>query len=104
MDETADLQLACGSIVTGKTFDNGMICASEQSAVVVKDIYDDLKQLMEDRGVYFLNQAERSKLEKLIQKGGKINPEIVGKTAVHIAVSLSSRLIIFFKNITMTFD
>eukprot|EP01083_Nonionella_stella_P257881 882178_1 len=40
---------------------------------------------MEDRGVYFLNQADRSKLEKLIQKSGKINPEIVGKTAVHIA-------------------
>ena len=89
MDETADLHLACGSIVIGKTFDNGMICASEQSAVIVKDVYDDLKQLMEDRGVHFLSQADRSKLEKLIQKSGKINPEIVGKTAVYIAVSES---------------
>lgn len=87
MDETADLHLACGSIVTGKTFDNGMICASEQSAVIVKDVYDEMKRLMEDRGVYFLSRNDRIKLENLIQKDGKINPEIVGKTAVHIAVS-----------------
>jgi acetaldehyde dehydrogenase/alcohol dehydrogenase len=85
VDETADLALACGSIVTGKTFDNGMICASEQSAVIVEEIYEDLKQLFIDRGVHFLYGADREKLSDFMMKEGKINPDIVGQTAIEIA-------------------
>jgi acetaldehyde dehydrogenase / alcohol dehydrogenase len=70
VDETADLNQACGSIVLGKTFDNGMICASEQSVVVVEDVYEKLKAKLEARGVYFLYGEEREKLANfLIQKG-----------------------------------
>ena len=77
--------LACGSIVTGKTFDNGMICAAEQSVVVVQDVYDDLKQLLCDRGVHFLYGQDREKLANFMRKDGRVNPDIVGQTAVEIA-------------------
>lgn len=85
VDETADLDLACGGIVTGKTFDNGMICASEQSSVVVKDVYDQLKQKFIDRGVHFVYGNDKEKLANFLRKDGKINPDVVGKTAIEIA-------------------
>ena len=59
MDETANLPLVCGSIVMGKTFDNGMICAAEQSAVVVSSVYQEFKALLEARGVHFLQGNDR---------------------------------------------
>jgi len=86
VDETADLSLACGSIVTGKTFDNGMICAAEQSVVVVQEVYDELKQKFIDRGVYFVYGDNREKLANFMRKGNKINAEVVGKSAVEIAL------------------
>ena len=85
VDETAELHKACGSIVLGKTFDNGVICAAEQSVVAHTDIYDELKSLLEERGVFFLNSQDREKLAKYIRKDGKINADMVGQTAVAIA-------------------
>ena len=72
----------------GKTFDNGMICAAEQSVVVVKEIYDDFKERLQSRGVYFLEGLEREALATLIEKDGKINSDVVGKTAKQIANTL----------------
>eukprot|EP01083_Nonionella_stella_P101042 285919_1 len=77
--------MACGSIVTGKTFDNGMICAAEQSAVVVKDVYNDFKKLLIDRGVHFVYDENREKLGNYMRVNGKINPDIVGQSAMDIA-------------------
>mmetsp|Transcript_29053 Transcript_29053/g.43877 ORF Transcript_29053/g.43877 Transcript_29053/m.43877 type:complete len:420 (+) Transcript_29053:957-2216(+) len=85
VDETADLELACGSIVVGKTFDNGMICAAEQSAVIVSEVYDELKKLLTNRGVFFVYGNDREKLANYIRKGNRVNPEAVGKPAIEIA-------------------
>lgn len=85
VDETADLALACGSIVLGKTFDNGNICAAENSIVVVKESYNRFKNLMVERGVLFLEEKDRDLLAKYMRKDGKINPDIVGQTALDIA-------------------
>lgn len=85
VDETANLPLACGSIIMGKTFDNGMICAAEQSAVVVKDVYQEFKKLLEDRGVHFLEGKDREHLANYMRKDGRINPDIVGQSALDIA-------------------
>ena len=85
VDEMADLDMACGSIVMGKTFDNGMICAAEQSVVVVEEVYNDFKKLLQDRGVHFLEGAEREAIANLIQKDGRVNADIVGKSAKEIA-------------------
>ena len=85
VDETANLNLTCGSLVMGKTFDNGMICAAEQSVVVHRDVYDNLKELLVARGVHFLKGSDREKLANYIRKRGKINPDIVGQSAIEIA-------------------
>jgi acetaldehyde dehydrogenase/alcohol dehydrogenase len=85
VDETADLKQACGSIVLGKTFDNGMICASEQSIVVVDAVYDELKTLLQERGVCFLYGDDKKKLEDFIIQDGRINVDIVGQSASKIA-------------------
>lgn len=85
VDETADLSLAVGGIVSGKTFDNGMICAAEQSAVVVDAVYDEFKQKFIDRGVHFVYGEDREKLGKVMRKDGRINPDVVGQTAMEIA-------------------
>ena len=85
VDETADVLQTCGSIILGKTFDNGMICAAEQSVVAVNAVYDELKERMKQRGVYFLTGDERDKLAAFIEKDGHINPEIVGQTPHEIA-------------------
>ena len=85
VDETADLHEACGSIVLGKTFDAGMICAAEQSVVTVESVYDEFKSLLEHRGVYFLAGNDREKLANFIEKDGRINPDIVGQSAHEIA-------------------
>lgn len=85
IDETADVKMAVSSILMSKTFDNGMICASEQSVIVHKDIYDEVKKEFEYRGAYILNKKEREKVAQTIIIDGKLNAKIVGQPAAHIA-------------------
>ncbi len=86
IDETADLKMAVSSIILSKTFDNGMICASEQEVVVVSDVYDEVKKEFEYRCCYFLSEAEKTKLGKIIfAESGAVNSEIVGQSAAKIA-------------------
>lgn len=85
IDDTADILLAVSSIIHSKTFDNGMICASEQSVIVLDSIYDKVKQEFIDRGCYFLDKAETEKVRKTIIINGALNAKIVGQSAHHIA-------------------
>uniref|UniRef100_A0A7S0E3L5 Alcohol dehydrogenase 4 n=1 Tax=Hanusia phi TaxID=3032 RepID=A0A7S0E3L5_9CRYP len=85
VDDTADLKMAASSIVMGKTFDNGVICASEQSTVVIESIFEEFKALLQKRGVHFVYGEERKKLGEFLIKGGSINPDIVGQSAQTIA-------------------
>lgn len=85
IDETADIQMAVSSILMSKTFDNGMICASEQSVIAVKDVYDAVKAEFLKRGAYILTAAEKEKLGKVIMIDGKLNAGIVGQKAATIA-------------------
>lgn len=85
IDETADIKMAVSSILMSKTFDNGMICASEQSIIVHKDIYDDVKKELLYRGAYILDKKEKEKVAKTIIQGGKLNAAIVGQPACKIA-------------------
>lgn len=85
IDETADIKMAVSSILMSKTFDNGMICASEQSIVCVKDIYDEVKKELEYRGAYLLSVKEKEKLSKVIFIDGRLNAGIVGQPAYKIA-------------------
>ena len=86
IDETSDIKTAVSSILMSKTFDNGMICASEQSVIAVNDVYDEVKNELSYRGAYILSNKEKEKLSKIIlsPKGG-VNPQIVGQTAHTIA-------------------
>jgi acetaldehyde dehydrogenase / alcohol dehydrogenase len=86
VDETADIQTAVNSILLSKSFDNGVICASEQSIVVVEDSYDAVKKEFEKRGAYFLKEGsgELDKVRGALVVNGRINPEIVGKSAMEI--------------------
>ncbi len=85
IDETADIKMAVSSILLSKTFDNGMICASEQSIVCVKDVYDEVKKELEYRGAYILNKSEKEKVASTIIKEGRLNAAIVGQPAYKIA-------------------
>lgn len=85
IDETAEIKMAVSSVLISKTFDNGMICASEQSVVVVKDIYEDIKNEFIVRGAYFLNEKEKKALGKVIIIDGHVNAEIVGQPAYKVA-------------------
>ena len=85
IDESADIILAVNSIIHSKTFDNGMICASEQSVVVLDKIYDEVKKEFEKRGCYFLNPEETEKVRKTIIINGALNAKIVGQKAHTIA-------------------
>ena len=85
IDETADIVLAVNSIIHSKTFDNGMICASEQSVIVHQNIYDAVKAEFADRGCYFLNPEETEKVRKTILINGSLNAKIVGQPAAKIA-------------------
>ncbi len=85
IDETADIETAVSSILMSKTFDNGMICASEQSIVCVKDVYDAVKEELVKRGAYILTSKEKEKLGKVIMIDGKLNAKIVGQKAATIA-------------------
>jgi acetaldehyde dehydrogenase / alcohol dehydrogenase len=85
MDETCDVKLAVNSLIHSKTFDNGMICASEQSCIVSDKIYAEVKKEFADRGCYFTNAAETEKLRKTILINGALNAKIVGQKPVTIA-------------------
>ena len=85
IDDTADIILAVNSIIHSKTFDNGMICASEQSVIVLENIYDDVKNEFAKRGCYFLNEEETEKVRKTIIINGALNAKIVGQKAHTIA-------------------
>ncbi len=85
IDSSADIKLAVSSIIHSKTFDNGMICASEQSVIVLKDIYDEVKQEFQDRGCYFLSPEETDRLRGTILINGALNAKIVGQSAKTIA-------------------
>ena len=85
IDSSADVTLAVNSIIHSKTFDNGMICASEQSVIVLQDVYDRVKEEFSARGCYFLQEDELEKVRKTILINGALNARIVGQPAVKIA-------------------
>ena len=85
IDESADILLAVSSIIHSKTFDNGMICASEQSVIVSDKIYDKVKKEFAYRGCYFLKEGEIDKVRKTIIINGALNAKIVGQSAYKIA-------------------
>ena len=85
IDESADILKAVNSIIYSKTFDNGMICASEQSTIVDKKIYKEVRKEFEYRGCYFLKKDELDKVRKTIIINGALNAKIVGQKPVTIA-------------------
>ena len=85
IDDSADILLAVNSIIHSKTFDNGMICASEQSVIVLESIYDAVKSEFAARGCYFLDPDETEKVRKTIIINGALNAKIVGQSAFKIA-------------------
>ncbi len=85
IDDTADILLAVNSIIHSKTFDNGMICASEQSVIVLDKVYDQVRREFASRGCYFLNPEETEKVRKTMIINGALNAGIVGQSAATIA-------------------
>ena len=85
IDETAHYKMAVSSILMSKTFDNGMICASEQSVIVVDSLYETVKKEFVERGAYLLNAKERKMVSETIFVNGKLNAKIVGQPAWKIA-------------------
>ncbi|SCJ25410.1 Aldehyde-alcohol dehydrogenase [uncultured Flavonifractor sp.] len=85
LDDTADIKMAVSSILHSKTFDNGMICASEQSVTVLAPVYDAVKKEFAARGAYFLKGDEVDKVRSIILVNGTVNAKIVGQSAHTIA-------------------
>ncbi|MCX7874777.1 MAG: acetaldehyde dehydrogenase (acetylating) [Melioribacteraceae bacterium] len=85
IDRSANIQKAVADIIFGTTFDNGVLCSSEQAMVVDRPIKEKVIDEAKRKGAYFLNEEEKKKLENKIAKGAKLNPEIVGKSAKWIA-------------------
>ncbi|ACL77488.1 bifunctional acetaldehyde-CoA/alcohol dehydrogenase [Ruminiclostridium cellulolyticum] len=85
IDESADIKTAVSSIIVSKTFDNGMICASEQSVIVLDKIYNEVRKEFILRGAYMLNKEETQKVREVILVNGALNAKIVGQTASTIA-------------------
>lgn len=85
IDETADIRMAVNSIIHSKTFDNGMICASEQTVTALESVYKEVRAEFEKRGCYFLKGAEIEKVRKTIIINGALNAKIVGQSAFTIA-------------------
>lgn len=85
IDETANIKMAVSSVLMSKSFDNGVICASEQAIVVVKDVYEEVKTELAYRGAYILDSKERVKVAKVIIINGALNANIVGQSACKIA-------------------
>lgn len=85
IDETADIKRAVASILMSKTFDNGVVCASEQSVVIVDAVYDQVRQRFHSHGGHILSAKERAAVGKVILKDGGLNADIVGQSALEIA-------------------
>ena len=85
IDDSADIVMAVSSVIHSKTFDNGMICASEQAVIVLDKVYDAVRQEFANRGCYLLSEEEKEKLRQVILVGGALNAKIVGQSAVKIA-------------------
>lgn len=85
IDESADVKVAVSSILLSKTFDNGMICASEQSVIVLDDVYDAVRQEFIARGAHFLNEADRAAMASQLIVKGRLNAEIVGQPVTRLA-------------------
>lgn len=85
IDASADIEMAVSSILVSKTFDNGMICASEQSVVVIDTLYDAVKAEFAKRGAYFLSEQEKQKVSAIILLNGHLNAEIVGQSVSRLA-------------------
>ena len=85
IEKTADLQMAVSSVLMSKTFDNGMICASEQALVVEDKVYNTIKDLLKQQGAYILSPEEKKKVAGILVQKGKLNPAIVGQKAHTIA-------------------
>ena len=85
IDDSADILLSVSSIIHSKTFDNGMICASEQSVIILDSVYDQVKAEFIKRGCYVLNDEETEKVRKTILINGALNAKIVGQSAYTIA-------------------
>ena len=85
IDESADVIMAVNSIIHSKTFDNGMICASEQSVIAMEPVYDAVKAEFIKRGCHLLNKSELNKVRKTIIINGALNAKIVGQSAFKIA-------------------
>lgn len=85
IDDTADIKTAVSSILVSKTFDNGMICASEQAVIVLDKAYNDVKKEFTLRGAYFLNKEQTQKTREVLLVNGALNAKIVGQTAYTIA-------------------
>ena len=86
IDESAHIKMAVNSILLSKTFDNGVICASEQSIIVLEEVYDEVKKELAERGAYILKGEEIDKVRSIIlnEKGG-LNADMVGQSAYKIA-------------------
>jgi acetaldehyde dehydrogenase/alcohol dehydrogenase len=85
IDEHADIKRAVASILMSKTFDNGMICASEQAVVAVASVYDAVRERFASRGGYILSADELARVREAVFPNGHLSPEIVGQSAVKIA-------------------
>jgi acetaldehyde dehydrogenase/alcohol dehydrogenase len=85
IDETADIKRAVASILMSKTFDNGVVCASEQSVVIVDSVYDQVKQRFHDHGGYILDAEQCAAVGRVIIHNGGLNADIVGQSALRIA-------------------
>ncbi|MDR0689476.1 MAG: bifunctional acetaldehyde-CoA/alcohol dehydrogenase [Spirochaetaceae bacterium] len=85
IDETAHLKMAVSSILMSKSFDNGMICASEQSVIILDAVFKQTTEEFVRRGAYILNTGEKEKLGSVIMKDGRVNADIVGQPAAKIA-------------------
>ncbi|MNG78794.1 Aldehyde-alcohol dehydrogenase [compost metagenome] len=105
IERSANIQQAVKDIITSKTFDNGVICASEQSIIVEKCIYQDVHRELLAQGCYFMNDDESARLANiLLRPNGMINPEVVGKTAIYLSeragfcVPATTRVLISLQN------
>lgn len=92
IDDSADIKMAVSSIILSKTFDNGLICASEQSVIVLESVYEEVKTEFEYRGAYFLTKTDSEKLSEILFNERGINPNIIGQSANTIADLISLKL------------
>ena len=85
IDKTADIKMTVNYVLMSKTFDNGVICATEQAVIIDKEIYDVVRKEFLDRGAYILNEEEKDKVREILFINGNLNADVVGKSAYVIA-------------------